>query len=213
MIRVKKERHSVIPIDYKAVQKYENHFNYLLNHYTFEVKLLNNQIYYTFADIPFMQWQQSLAVTEGFIQATEFLDKISVEHINTSTIKSVRDVGSIVRSQYETQRDIIFSSYGLVLQIMQHSEKKVVRDAIRLVEKSRANVESKRRYWRVLNQDYYGLDIHPLMEYELEELQRIAYACEHYDDNPEYSMLPFVLGSSTLIAGGTAVAYVVLRFV
>lgn len=211
MIKAQKNSVTEHTINLDAVRKYQDYFRYLLNHNTFELTLLNGQTYYTFADIPFTEWQERLANSSGVIQATEFLDKLTIQQINILTIKAIKDVTTTVKLQYSKQREIIFDSYNLVKEIINHSEKRIVLDAIRLIEKSRANTESKRRYWRVLNEHYYGLDIHPLMEYEVDELQRILFACEHYDDNPNYSVLSWVLTASAVLSGGAVIGYAVLH--
>lgn len=191
-------------INHQAVEKYNQYFAYLLNHNTYELMLLNGQVYYTFSNMPFSKWHEAIAGSQGFIQATEYLDRLKIEQLNVMTIKTVQDVSAVVREQYKKQQEVIMTSYELVAKIIQHRDKRIVKDALRIVEKSRQNTESKRRYWRVLNENYYGLDIHPLMEYEVDELQRILYACEHYQDNPNYSILSWVLGA-TLVVASTAV--------
>lgn len=200
-------------INYQAVQRYKEYFTYLLNHFTFELRLLNDQPYYTFSSLPFNEWQESLYQGGGSLEATQFLDKLQIERINGMTVKSFRDVTATVREQYTKQKEIIFCSFELVEKIMQHAEKRIVRDAIRLIEKSRANTESKRRYWRALNEHYYGLDIHPLMEYEVDELERILYACEHYEENPNYAILSWVLGATIVLVGGAAISHAVLQII
>lgn len=200
-------------INQQAVDRYNQYFAYLLNHNTYELRLLNGQTYYTFSDIPFPKWLEAISGTQGFIQATEYLDRLKIEPLNLMVIKNVQDVTSIVRDQYRKQQEIIMTSYELVAKIVQHSDKRIVKDALRIVEKSRQNTESKRKYWRVLNENYYGLDIHPLMEYEVDELQRILYACEHYKENPNYSILSWVLAATFAVATTAAVTHTILTVV
>lgn len=208
MLTVEKKAPSVVKINKEAVKKYEDYFNYLLNHTTIELTLLNEKKYYTFSDMPFSEWKTTFTNLSGVIQATEFLDKIKTEDLSVLSIKSVKDVSREVKDQYIKQREIIFSSYEIVKKIiLMHSEKKIVKDAIRIVLRSRENTESKRRYWRVLNESYYGLDIHPLMEYELDELVKILYACEHYNENPNFHVLSWVLASTAIVSGGVVIGY------
>lgn len=213
MLKVQKTAPTIIPVNAEAVQSYEQYFHYLLTYNTFELILLNDQIYYTFSDMPFKEWQEQLAHTTGVIQATEFLDRFQIQQLSVLSVKTVKDVTTTVKEQYSRQKQVIYDSYALVKRIITHSEKRIVRDAVTLIEKSRANTESKRRYWRVLNERYYGLDIHPLMEYELDELQRILFACEHYDENPNYAILSWVLTASAVISGGVVVGYMLLQVI
>ena len=124
-------------------------------------------------------------------------------------MKFVKDVSNTVKTQYVEQMRIIFDSFAFVEQIMQYTDNPLVANAVRVVEESRANDESKRKYWRVLNEKYYGLDIHPLMEYELNELQNLVYFCEHPDEIPGgYHPVVFV---ATAIPAGTAVGLFAMK--
>lgn len=210
MLKVSKDPSLSHDINYQAVDKYQKHFWTLLNQYTYELKLLNGKIYYTFSTSPFETWKKELTNTDQFIQATEYLDRISLQDINKLTVESVTDVTTIVVQEYKEHYDLIFTSFHLVERIMQYSERKIVKEAIRLVQKSRENTESKRKYWRVLNEHHYGLDIHPLMEFEVDELEKILHACEHHDEDDSSLNLLAVLGGSVALLSSAYMAYKVV---
>lgn len=93
---------------------------------------------------------------------------------------------------------------------MKHTKIKVVQNAIKTVEKSRENDEAKRKYWRVLNEQYYGLDIHPLMECEIDELEKLLYACT----NPKTmntTYIPVLIGA-TAIASSLFISYFIVKY-
>lgn len=213
MLTITKDTVTHVGINYEAVNRYRSYFHYLFEHQTIELTLLNGRVYYTFTQLPYEEWVKTAQDAKGFIQATAYLDRFQIEDLNVLSVQNASDVTTTVRDQYRQQEKVIMSSYELVEKIVMHSEKKIVQDAVRTIERSRENLESKRRYWRVLNEQYYGLDIHPLMEFEVDELERILYACEHYDENPNYHILSWVLGATIVAASGIAVSHTILQLV
>lgn len=172
------EKEKIPIINHDAVRWYERYFEKMMQHHTFQLRLNNGDLYYVFSTVDEEEWQKRVK-NRMSIQATKFLDKITMESITIHSIIKIRDVSVQVRHQYEEQRKMIFNSYSLVEQIMQYKETKFVEEMIHYVTDSRKNDESKRKFWRIVNEKYYGLDIHPLMEYEEEELEKILYYCQN----------------------------------
>lgn len=213
MIKVEKKTASITTIDVNAVKKYEDYFDTLMNNYTFRLNLLNDQSYFVFSSIDKEEWQKVVFEDRTFISATRYLDNIQMEDINILTIKSIVDVTTEVKESYLAQRNVIFNSLRIVVELLKHQEMKVVKDSIKIVEKSRENTESKRKYWRALNESYYGLDIHPLMEFEEEELQKMLYICQNPDTQIHSSFTPNLLGTSSAIASGMVVGYILIKVI
>lgn len=165
----------------EACQWYRNYFNYVLNRFIIEVKSIDNQIFYVFSEKEVDEWIDNIYKEERII-ASRYLDDIQPIHLKSNSIKQVRNLTDIVREQYNEQRNAIFLSYTLVEEILSYPENPMVLKAIKLIQKSKEDDDSDRKYWRVLNEKYYGLDIHPLMEYEVKELERIKYYCENPDE-------------------------------
>lgn len=197
----KEEEESVrIPIiNHTAVAWYERYFEKMMGHFTFQLRLNNGDIYYVFSTVGEEEWQERV-INRMSVQATKFLDKINMEAITIHSILSIRDVTPQVRHQYEEQRKLIFNSYGLVEEIMKYKDTSFVEEMITYVLDSRKNDESKRRFWRVVNEKYYGLDIHPLMEYEYEELEKILYYCQNPKEQTILKWRP-VLKAGAISAG------------
>lgn len=213
MIKVEKRSTTITEINMNAVVKYEKYFNTLMNNYTFRLSLLNDQTYFVFSSVNKEEWQNIVFENRKFVSATKYLDNIQMEDINILTIKSLTDVTNEVKSSYLSQKNVIFNSLNLVVELLKHQEMKIVRDSIRIVEKSRENTESKRKYWRALNESYYGLDIHPLMEFEEEELRKLLYICQNPDTQTASTFTPTLLGTSTAVTGGIIVGYVLIKII
>lgn len=205
MLKIEKKEASIPRINFEAVNWYHNYFSNLMESYTFQLRLQNDQLYYVFSSIIQDQWEELVQESRRFVNATRFLDNIQMERLMIHNIKTIRDVTVDVRNQYSEQRKIIFESYELVSKIMLYKESKFVRDMVDIVLKSRENDESKRKYWRVLNEKYYGLDIHPLMEFEVGELERILHYCEHPEEQSKEKWIP-VLKTGGIIVGGLIVS-------
>lgn len=213
MIKVEKNNRTITRIDMTAVQKYHDYFSQLMDNYTFQIRLLNDQDYFVFSSIPKTEWEEIVYDNRRFIAATRYLDRITMEDINILTIKSVKDVTLEVKKEYAIQRDTIFDSYHLVAEILKHHEKKIVQDSIKIVEKSRDNDDSKRKYWRILNKEFYGLDIHPLMEYEVDELHKILYICQNPDSDKYPNFIPKLTVATVAITGIIVLSYGIVKII
>lgn len=176
----------------------------MMQHFTFQLRLKNGDKYFVFSTVDLDEWETRVK-TRMTIQATRFLDKINMEGLTLHSVQSIRDVTQHVRSQYEEQRRLIFDSYHLVEEIMAYKKTKFVQKMINYVLESRDNDASKRQFWRVVNEKYYGLDIHPLMEYEIEELEKILYYCKHPQEQRKLEWMPVVkigaVSAGTILAG------------
>lgn len=208
------EKNENIPkINDYAVHHYMDYFNMLLNNNTYRIRSVNDQIYYAFSNIPFIQWKENLSKEQGFLTVTLFLDHFEFKSIPFHAIKMVEDVTVEVQTQYQEQKEVVFTSLRYVVEIMKHPEIPLVQKAIKSVMQSRSMDDSKRKYWRVLNEKYYGLDIHPLMEYEVYELENLLYYCNQPElipkDNPLY--LPMVIGS--VATSGAVITGLVIHLV
>lgn len=212
MLRIEKTEPTIPRINMDAVNWYQAYFDNVLQSYTFQLRLNSDQIYYIFSTVPQQEWEEIVKDTRQTVQATRYLDNIQMESLFIHNIKTIKDVTLQVRAQYMEQRNIIFDSYELVSNIMLYKEQKFVRDMIDIVLRNRENDESKRRYWRVLNEKYYGLDIHPLMEYEQGELVKML----HYCKNPELlkhdKWVP-VLKTGGVATGVATVSYVAYQLI
>lgn len=193
-------------INHAAVRWYERYFEKMMQHFTFQLRLNNGDIYYVFSTVNEEEWQKRIR-NRMSVQATKFLDKINMEAITIHSILSIRDVSLQVRHQYEEQRKLIFNSYALVEQIMQYQDTPFVEKMIKYVMDSRENDESKRKFWRIVNEKYYGLDIHPLMEYEQEELEKILYYCENPNEQTILKWRP-VLKVGAISAGAILTGWI-----
>lgn len=176
----------------------------MMQHHTFQLRLRNGDKYYVFSTVNLDEWETRVK-NRLTIQATRFLDKIHMEGVTIHNVVSIRDVSDQVRVQYEEQRRLIFDSYHLVKEIMQYKDSAFVKKMIKYVLDSRENDESKRRFWRVVNEKYYGLDIHPLMEYEIDELEKILYYCKHPKEQKALQWMPVIkygaVTAGTIITG------------
>lgn len=198
----------VINVD--AVEWYTDYFQKMMGHYTLQISLNNGIDYFVFSKVPAKEWVD-IAKTRNTIQATRYLDTIEMESIIVHSVLSIRDVTDEVRNQYRLQKELIFNSYELVKKIMKHSDTKFVQEMIGYVLDSRTNDESKRKFWRVVNEKYYGLDIHPLMEYEEAELQKILYYCEHPEEQKILKWKP-IIRSGSITAGGVLAGWLTYMF-
>lgn len=164
-------------IDEKRVSWYKKYFEKMMNFFTFHLRTTNGYDYYVFSKVEQDEWERRVK-NKLTIQATPHLDNIEMQGVSIYTIQEVNDVTEEVRNQYREQRDIIFNTYHLVEEIMQYKESSFVKEMSDYVLESR-KVRDVRSYWRVINEKYYGLDIHPLMEFEVDELEKILYYCQH----------------------------------
>lgn len=171
-----------------------------MTHHTFQLELNNGIEYYVFATAHSEEWIDSIK-DKPVIQATRYLDKIYMENITVHSIVRIRDVTETVRNQYEGQKVLIFNSYELVKKIMKYRDTDFVDKMITYVLDSRKEDDSKRSLWRIVNENYYGLDIHPLMEYEEEELEKILYYCENPDEQKKLKWRPILKKTSISAAG------------
>lgn len=190
-------------INHAAVQWYEDYFHKMMQHHTIEVTLRNGIRYFVFSEVPAKEWVDH-AQERSLIQATRYLDAINMEEILIQNVLSVRDVTEQVRFQYDKQKELIFKSYRLVEEIMEYEDTPFVEAMIDYVLISRKDDESKRKFWRVVNEKYYGLDIHPLMEYEEDELQKILYYCENPEEQKALKWRPMLKNGA--ITAGTVLA-------
>lgn len=197
-------------INQDAVRWYESYFQKMMAHFTFQLRLKNGDVYYVFSTVCIDEWETRVQ-NRLSVQATKFLDKMNMEGVLTDRILAIRDVTNQVRTQYEEQRAIIFNSYALVEQIMQYTHTSFVEEMITYVLDSRQNDASKRRFWRIVNERYYGLDIHPLMEYEEDELQKILYYCQHPSEQRLLKWRPVVrfgtISAGAILAGWLTYLY------
>lgn len=199
-----------LSINYSAVDWYEKYFEKMINHYTFQLRVSDGYSYYVFSTVDKEGWVET-AKTRMQIQATRYLDKINMEPITLQSIFSIRDVSEQVRYQYEEQKKVIFDSFVLVEEIMKYEDTPFVQEMIKYVLDSRKYDESKRQFWRIINEKYYGLDIHPLMEYEEDELLKILYYCENPEEQKILKWKPILkngaIGVGSAIAGWATYIY------
>lgn len=177
----------------------------MMEHNTFQLELNNGNEYYVFSNISTEEWIED-ATGKTVIQATKYLDKIYMENLTVHSIVSIADVTETVREQYRGQKDLIFNSYNLVNEIMEYRDTDFVEMMIDYVVEIRESDESRRKLWRIVNEQYYGLDIHPLMEYEEEELAKILYYCENPDEQRKLRWRP-VLKKSAVSAAGILIGW------
>lgn len=206
MLKIEKKEASIPRIDYDAVEWYRAYFQNVLESYTFQLRLMNDQLYYVFSSVPQEEWELLVMEERSAVSATRYLDNIQMERLMVHNIKTIRDVTMEVRQQYSEQQRVIMESYELVSQIMLFKESKFIRDMVSVVQMSRDNDDSKRKYWRVLNEKYYGLDIHPLMEYELIELEKMLYFCQNPNELVRAKWVP-VLKTGGIATGTLAIGY------
>lgn len=194
-------------INQTAVNKYKEYFSKMMQHNTFQLELNNGNEYYVFSNTDTSEWIET-ATKKSVVQATKYLDKIYMENLTVHSITSIADVTETVREQYKGQKELIFNSYNLVNQIMDYRDTEFVQMMIDYVVSSRESDESRRRLWRIVNEQYYGLDIHPLMEYEEVELQKILYYCENPDEQKKLRWRPILkkgaISAAGVIAGWAA---------
>lgn len=196
-----------IPIvNHEAVKWYETYFQKMMENYTFQLHLNNGDVYYVFSTVNTKEWTKAVK-SRLVVQATRYLDKVYMEEITIHSILSIRNVTELVRNQYEKQREMIFNSYALVNQIMEYKESSFVQEMIDYILKSREDDESKRKFWRIVNEQYYGLDIHPLMEYEELELQKILYYCKHPEERAILKWRPIVRAGA-MTAGAVVAGWI-----
>lgn len=192
-------------INTDAVQQYKTYFKKMLEYFTFELVLFNGESYYVFSKSDKKQWMEEVNGKLA-VEATRYLDKIQMEPVTLFGVKNIRDVTQQVRDQYFEQHQLIYNSYQLVEQIMEYSEDPFVQKMIQYVLDCREGDESKRKFWRVVNEKYYGLDIHPLMEYELEELEKILYYCQHPEERRRMTWQP-VIQTGAFTAGTSLIGW------
>ena len=200
LITISKDKKTMPRINHMAVRQYNEYFSKVLNQFVFEIKLITNQIYYTFSHKDLDTWANEV-YGQNTVQATKYLDRVQYVQLNSSLIQNARDCTETVKRQYQEQFNVIFNSYQLVERIVKYPDNPMVQKAIKIVEDSRADDDSKRKYWRALNEKYYGLDIHPLMEYEIGELQNLMYYCEHPEEMPLKNYHPVLLIVTLLPVG------------
>lgn len=212
MLKIEKKEASIPRIDYNAVDWYNAYFQNILDSFTFQLRLMNDQLYYVFSSVPQEEWEELVMEERSALNATRYLDNIQMERLMVHNIKTIRDVTIEVRQQYSEQRRVIMDSYELVSQIMLFKESKFIRDMVSIVQMSRDNDDSKRKYWRVLNEKYYGLDIHPLMEYETNELEKMLYFCQHPNELTKARWVPILktggIATGTLVIGYSAYLFI-----
>ena len=198
------EEDSMLYINHEAVDWYERYFARMMKHHTFQIRLNNGDAYFVFSTVGVKEWQERVK-NRMSVQATRFLDKIVMEPITIHSILKIRDVSQQVKSQYAEQRNLIFNSYNLVEEILEYKHTPFVQRMIKYVTDSRKNDESKRAFWRVVNEKYYGLDIHPLMEFEEQELEKILYYCKNPEEQKILQWRPVLrvgaISAGTLLTG------------
>lgn len=187
-------------INQEAVKRYEEYFEKMMKHNTFQLELNNGNEYYVFSKTNSNKWIEDIS-KKPVIQATKFLDKIHMENLTVHSIVSIKDVTDTVISQYKGQKELIFDSFHIVNEIMRYQETPFVDMMIDYVLDSRREDETKRRLWRIVNEQYYGLDIHPLMEYEMDELEKILYYCEHPEEQSKLKWNPILRKGAISTAG------------
>lgn len=183
---------AVPEINQKAVDRYNKYFSTIFSNNVFEVKTIEHQVYYSLSRKKIDEWIDGIAEREK-VRVTQHLDNLIPFPLNSNYIGRVSDITKEVQEQYSGQHRVISESYSLVRDILNYPENPLVQKAVRIVLESRENDESNRRYWRILNEQYYGLDIHPLMEFEVNELQNLKHYCENPEEMPVSNYHPLLL--------------------